>query len=124
MGAGLGVEAFVGEAEAFHRAAADEVLVDDFGCVFRADMAVPDSLRVDDDGGAVFALIEAAGFVDADAGAEACGFDELLNGDVEFALAIGVAGGTWGVLGASVGADKDVALKWGQAVLLAKMGID
>jgi hypothetical protein len=122
MGAGLGVDAFVGEAEALDGTAGDEVLVDDFGGVFRADVAVPDGLGVDDDGVAVFALIEAAGLVDADAGGKAGGLDELLDGGVEFALAVGVAGGAWGVGGAGVGADKDVAFKRGQAGLLRKWG--
>ena len=120
--AGLGVEAFVGEAQALDGAAGDEVLVDDLCCVFRADVAVPDGLRVDDYGGAVFALIEAASLVDADPGAKAGRLDELLDCGVEFALAVGVAGGAWGILGAGVGADKDVALKWGQTGTPSKIG--
>lgn len=91
MGAGLGVEAFVGEAEALDWSAADEVLIDDFGGVFGADVAVPDGLRVNDDGGAVFALVEATGLVDADARGEAGGLGKLLDGGVEFALAVGIA---------------------------------
>jgi hypothetical protein len=86
MGAGLGVEAFVGEAEA-----PDEVLIDDFGGVFGADVAVPDGLRVDDDGGAMLALVEAACLVDTDAGAEAGSFYKLLDRGMEFALTVGIA---------------------------------
>jgi hypothetical protein len=122
MGAGLGVEAFAGEAEALDWSAADEVLIDDFGGVFGADVAVPDGLRVNDDRGAVFALVEATGLVDADARGEAGGLGKLLDGGVEFALAVGVAGGAWGVLGTGVGANKDVALKWGQTRLLRGWG--
>jgi hypothetical protein len=118
MGAGLGVDAFVGEAEALDGTAGDEVLVDDFGGVFQADVAVPDGLRIDDNGMAMLALIEAAGLVDADAGAEAGSLNELLDGSVEFALAVGVARGARGVGGAGVGADKDVAFKRGQMMLL------
>jgi hypothetical protein len=124
MGAGLGVEAFVGEAEALDRAACDEVLVDDFGSVFRADVAVPDALRVDDDGGAVFALIEATGLVYADAGPEIGSLHKLLDGCVEFSLAVGVAGGARRVLGTGVGADKDVAFEWGQEGLLRGWGMN
>jgi len=120
--AGLGVEAFVGEAEALDGAAGDKVLVDDFGGVFKADVAVPDGLGVDDDCPAVFALVEAAGLVDADARCEAGGLGELLNGGVELGLAVGVAGRARGVLGAGVGADKDVAFKWGQEGLLRGWG--
>ena len=123
MRAGFGVDAFVGEAKALDRSASDEVFVDDFGGVFRADMAVPDSLRVDDDGVAVLALIEAAGLVDADAGAEAGGLHELLDGGVKFAFTVGIAGGAWCVGGTGVGADKNVAFKSGQAGLLRKWGL-
>ena len=118
----LGVEAFVGEAEALDGAAGDKVLVDDFGGVFRADVAVPDGFRVDDDGGTVFALVEAAGLVDADARGEAGGLGELLDGGVEFGLAVGVTGGARGVLRAGIGADKDVTFKRGQEGLLTKWG--
>jgi hypothetical protein len=118
MGAGPGVEAFVGKAKALDGAAGDEVLVDDFGGVFQADVAVPDSLRVDDDSRPVFALVEAAGLVDADAWGEAGSLGELLDGGVELGLPVGVAGGAWGVLGTGVGTDKYMAFKRGQAVLL------
>jgi hypothetical protein len=91
MGAGLGVEAFVGEAEALDWSAADEVLIDDFGGVFGADVAVPHGLRVDDDGGAMLALVEAACLVDTDAGAEAGSFYKLLDRGMEFALTVGIA---------------------------------
>jgi hypothetical protein len=122
MRARLGVDAFVCETKALDGTPCDEVLIDDFSGVFRADMAIPDGLRVDDDGVAVFALIEAPGLVDADAGAEGGGLYELLDSGVEFALAIGVAGGARGVGGAGVGADKYVAFKRGQAGLLRNRG--
>ena len=118
MRARLGVEALVGEAQALDGAAGDEVLVDDFGGVFQADVAIPDGLGVDHDGGAVLALIEAAGLVDADARGEAGGLGKLLDGRVELGLAVGVARGARGILGAGIGADKDVAFKRGQARLL------
>ena len=120
MGAGLSVEAFVGETEALDGTAGDEVLVDDFGGVFGAHVAIPNGLRINDDSVAMLALIEAAGLVDADARAEAGSLHELLNGGVEFALAVGVAGGAWGFGGAGVGADKNVAFKRGQEGLLRK----
>ena len=39
--------------------------------VREGDVPVPDSLRVDDDGAAVLAVVEAAGLVGADGGVEA-----------------------------------------------------
>lgn len=77
VGAGFGVEAGVGDAETFDGAAGDEVLGDDFVGVFRFDPAIPDGIGVDDDCGAVLALVEAAGFVDADAASQAGFASEL-----------------------------------------------
>jgi hypothetical protein len=118
MRAGLGVEAFIGQAKALDGPSGDEVFVDNIGSVFGTDVAVPHALRVDGDGGAVLALIEAARLVDADARSEAGGLGKLLNGGVEFGLAVGVAGRARSIFGTGIGADKDVAFKRGQAVLL------
>ena len=52
---------------------------DDFGHVFDRDSAVPDSFRINDDGWAVLALLEAAGFFDADGAAEAGGLTASLR---------------------------------------------
>jgi hypothetical protein len=113
VGAGLGVDAGVGAAEALDGAAVDQVLFHDLGRIFRLDAAIPDSLRVDDDRGAVLALIEAERFVDANAG-ETGGLGELLKLREDFALSIGGAGGAGSPLGANVMTDKDVMLVWGQ----------
>lgn len=53
--------------QAFHRAAADNVGVDDFIDVGEGDAAVPDRVGIHDHRGADFALFEAAGFIGADA---------------------------------------------------------
>lgn len=63
-----GVEAVVGDAEPLDGTASDEVFTDDLGDVFDLDSAVPYGFRVDNDGWAVLALLEASGLVDADAG--------------------------------------------------------
>ena len=112
------IEALVGQAQALDRAPADQVLVDDFGGVFRADVAVPDRLGVDNHCPTVLALIEAAGLVDTDPRRQAGSLGQLLDGGVELGLPVGVAGGAWGVLGTGVGTDKYMAFKRGQAVLL------
>ena len=116
MGASLSVEAGVGEAQALDRATRDEVLVDDFRGVFRLDVAVPDGFGVDDDHGAVFALVEAAGLVDADFAFEPCGAAELLKLDEEVSGAVGGAGDAWGTGGAGILADKYVPFKLRQSV--------
>ncbi len=58
MRADGGVEAVVGNDEAFDGTAADEVLADDLGNVFDPDPAVPNGFGVDDDGGAMLALLK------------------------------------------------------------------
>ena len=113
MGAGFGVQAGVGDAKALDGAAGDEVFGDDFFCVFGFDSAVPDGVRVDDNGGTVLALIEAARFVDADAAGEAGFAGELRETCVNGALAIGGAGGAGRIGRTDVVTDEDVAFEEG-----------
>ena len=124
VGAGFCVEAGVGDAQALYGAAGDEMLGNDGVSVFRFDVAVPDGIGVDDNVGAMLALVEAAGFVDADLAAQAGLLGELLQTGVQLALAIGCAGAARSVSMADVVADKDMAFKGGQGDLLsaAKMG--
>jgi len=65
MRAGFCVKAFVGDAQVLNRAPADEMFPHNRLGVFGAHVAVPDSLRVDDDCGTMFALVQAARFVDS-----------------------------------------------------------
>jgi hypothetical protein len=111
MGAGLGVEAGVGDEEAFDGAAGDEVFGDDFIGVLGFDATIPDGIGVDDDGGSVFALVEAAGLVDANAAGQAGLPSELREAGVEGALAVGSAGGAGRIGGADVVANEDVAFE-------------
>jgi hypothetical protein len=117
VGAALGIDAIVGNAEALNGAAVGQMLFDDLGGVFRLDSAVPDGLRVDDDGRAVLALVEAERLVDADTG-EAGGLGQLLKLREDFALSIGSARGAGSPLGANVMTDKDVMLEKRQSVIL------
>lgn len=76
----LGVETGVGEAQALNGTAVEEMFGDDFFDVFDVDEAVPDGLGIDHDDGAVFALVEAAGFVGPDVVFEASFLDGVLEG--------------------------------------------
>jgi hypothetical protein len=114
MGAGFGVHACVWQAEAFHGTAVDQVLLDDLRGIFRLHVAVPNCLGIDDDRGAVFALVEAEGFVDPHSVAEAGRFGDLLQLRVQFALAVSGARGSGSAFRADVVADKDVVLEEGQ----------
>ena len=107
------VDTGIRQAEEFDRTAADEVLGDDLADVVEVDEAVPDGLRIDDHDGAVLALVEAAGLVDADAVLEAGFLGGILQGGAElFAVLVAAAGAVGGVV-ALVEADEDVAFKIG-----------
>jgi hypothetical protein len=113
--AGLGIDAFVGKLQALDRASGNQVLLNNFGGVCGLDAAVPDRLRVDNDGGAVLALVQAERFVDADAVGNSGSFGQLLQLGVQFTFAI--AGARWAgrAGGANVMANKDVMLKGRQS---------
>ena len=113
VGAGFGVKAGVSDAESLDGAAGDEVLGDNFIGIFGFDAAIPDGIGVDNDGGAVLALVEAAGLVDADAAGEAGFPSELREAGVERTLAVGSAGGAGRIGGADVVTDEDVTLEEG-----------
>ncbi len=83
VGAMLGVEAGVWEAQTLDGTAVEEVLGDDLLDVFDVDEAVPDGLGVDHDDGPVLALVEAAGFVGSDVVLEAGFLDGVLEGGFE-----------------------------------------
>ena len=76
----FGVEARVGEAEALDGTIVEEVFGDDLVDVAGMDVAVPDGVGIDDDDGAVLALVEAAGFVGADVVLESGFLDGVLEG--------------------------------------------
>jgi hypothetical protein len=104
----VGIDAGVGEAEAFDGAAVDEVFLDDFFRIVGLGKAVPDGIGIDDEDGAVLALVEAAGFVDADAVLEAGGFDGVLEGAAKLLAVLVGAAGAGGRAVAIVEADEEV----------------
>ncbi len=104
----VGIDAGVGKAEAFDGTAVEEVLVDDLFGVAGLGETVPDGFGVDDEDGAVLALVEATGFVDADAVFEAGGFDGIFEGAAEFLAVFVAAAGAGGGIVALVEANKEV----------------
>jgi len=106
----VGIDAGAGKAEAFDRAAVEEVLLDDLFGVAGFGETVPDGVGIDDEDGPVLALVEAAGLVDANAVLEAGGFDGILEGSAEFlGMLVGAAGA--GRLVALVETDEDVVFE-------------
>ena len=112
------VDALIGQPQAFDGTAAHQVLLYDLRGVRRLYMAIPDAFGIYHYGWAVFALIKAAGFIDAHDRAQPRGFRQLLQLSVEFAFSIAGAGWARGIGGTGVEANKDVTLKRGQAVFL------
>ena len=106
----VGIDAGAGKAEAFDRAAVEEVLLDDLFGVAGFGEAVPDGVGIDDEDGAVLALVEAAGFVDADAVFEARGFDRVLERGAKFLAVVEGAAGAGGFV-TLVEADEEVVLE-------------
>jgi hypothetical protein len=85
-----GIQDGVGNDEALDRPASYDVRFDDFVHVFGLDASVPDCIRVNHDRRAQLALIQATGFVGADAFQSALrqlGLEEAL----QFALACWIA---------------------------------
>lgn len=123
MRAGLGIEAVFGNAQPLDGTAADKVLGDDFFGVFGTDIAVPHGLGIDNHVGAVLALIQAAGLVDAHAAGQARFPGELLQARVQFAFAVLAAGGTRRFRRTDIMADKDVAFETGQGQSSSRAGI-
>ncbi len=112
VGTLLDVEAGVGEAQALDGTAVEEVFGDDLLDVCKVDEAVPDGFWVNHDDGAMFALVEAAGFVGSNVVLEASIFDGVLESGFELFAATGKAAGTGGGFVAFVGADEDVVVKF------------
>jgi hypothetical protein len=107
----VGVDAGVGKAEALDGTAVEEVLLDDLFGVVGIGETVPDGFGIDDEDGAVLALIEATGLVDADAVLEAGGLDGILEGAAEFLAVFVAAAGAGSRIVALVEANKEVMFK-------------
>jgi hypothetical protein len=79
--AAFGVQALVGHAQPLDRLAAHQVLLDDVRGIRGMHVAVPDRLGINHHHGPVFALVQAAGLVDAHRFAQARGPGKLLQLD-------------------------------------------
>src|SRR4029453_4162680 len=102
--------------EALDGPAAQDVAVDDLGDVGNLHVPIPHRLGVDDDVGAVLALVEAAGGVRAHRRLEVPAGDLVLEALAEGCRAVGVAASARMAGVARVGADEDVVLEGGQAL--------
>ena len=111
MGAGCGVEAAIGQYQALDRPTVYQVLSYDLVHVFRLDEAVPDGFRIDDDGRAMLALVEASGFIGPNRVLQAGIFHLVLEQALQLALSVVRAGWSCAAGLAHIGADKYMPLK-------------
>jgi hypothetical protein len=114
VGAVLGVETGVRKTQAFDGAIVNEMLSNDLLDVAGVYVPVPDSLGVDDDDGAMLALIEATGLVRADMVLQAGFLDGVLEGRLELLTALRETAWAGGEVIALVGADEDVVVEFWQ----------
>ena len=87
------------------------------------NVAVPDSLGVDDHGWSMFALIQAASLVDADAPFQAGNIHGLLEACLQLRFAVGITAGSRAAGFALVDANKYVPLILCQEVLLPRNAV-
>ena len=111
--AGWRVQARVGEAKAFYRSAAEDVRFDDLVDVGLGDVSVPDGVGVDDEVGAVFALVEASGLIGADFAFQAALGQFLFEEFLQFGFGGGIAASSGMSRRALVSADEDVFFEFG-----------
>jgi hypothetical protein len=113
-----GVEAFVGNEEALDGPSVDDVRLDDLVDIVGGDAAVPDRVRINDDGGAVFALVETSGHVGAHALSESAESQFLFEEELQLGLAcrITAAARVPGI--ALIAANEQVLLKLGHSINL------
>jgi hypothetical protein len=118
MRTALGVDTSVSHTQPLHWPSANQMLFHD-GCrIGRLNAPIPHRIRVDNHRWPVFALVQAAGFVDSHLARETCRFREPLQLCVQFALPVGRAGWPWRLFRPDVVADKDVTFKSRQSATL------
>jgi hypothetical protein len=124
VGASLCVQTTIGQAQPLDRPAVDEVLLNDLADILQLHKAVPDRLGIDDNGGAVLALVQAPGLIGTNLVLQPSLLQCVLEGGFELLSAPGATAWARGALVALVGADKDVVLELGQAASLSGLVCD
>gem|GEM_PF-3517046 len=117
VGASLCVQTGIGDTETLDGSVVEEVFGDDLVDVFEVNAAVPDGFGIDDDDGAVLALVETGGLVGADGVLEASFFDGFLEGRLELFAVLAATAGAGGVFVAVVVADEEMMFElWHEAI--------
>ncbi len=110
------IDAAVREHEPLHRAAIDQVGLDDLFDIAGRYESVPDSVGINHDGWAVFALIQTTRFIHANGRFQARILNLVLEEWQEFAFAIICAASSGASRLTDVGTDENMVLKLCQAI--------
>ena len=100
------VDAVLGNQKSLHDLAAPEVSLNDFVHIRQLDTSVPDGVRIDDDAGAVFALVQAATAIGPHRSTKASSSQSFLEGGAKKLRALGVAATPRMAVGTLVSADE------------------
>ena len=108
--------------QALDRPPSEDVGLHDLVNVLQRDVAVPDGVGINHDGGAVFALVEASRLVGADGGAGSGLGQADLEGSVKVAGGGTIATAARMIVGTLVAADEDVPDElWHENLCVAKV---
>jgi len=118
MGASFGIQTLVGNAQPLNRNAGDEVLGNNDCGIAGLHIAVPDCLRIDHHNRPMLTLIQTTGFVDAHFAGQAGRFGQLLQLEVQIALAIDRARDAGSSRWTGVVANKNMVFECGQTGVL------
>ena len=122
MRAAFGIQAFFDQAQALNWFSAHQMLRDNGFGIFRRDMAIPDSFRINHDHRSMLALVEASGLVDSHACAQPRGFAQQLQLGMKITLSILGAGCSGRSGGTLIMTNEDMAFERGQGEF-SSMGI-
>ena len=118
MRTALRVHALICQAQPLHRPPAYKMFFHNLCRVLWPHMAIPNRFRINHHRRPVLALVQTAGFIDAHAARQSCGFRQLLQLRMQVALSVAGTRRARRTFGAHVVANKDVAFKWGQSTIL------
>jgi len=116
--AALGIDALIGQAKPLHRTAADQVLLHDLRRIFGSHVAIPNRLWIHHHRGAVFALVQAACFVDPHLTGQARRLRQLLQLGVQVALSVRSTRRARSAFRTYIMANKDMMLELRQSAIL------
>jgi len=112
------IDALVSQPQPLYRLPSHQMLFHDSRRVIRTHVAIPDCLGINHHGRSVFALIQAAGFVNSNRISQPGGLCQLLQLSEQFTLAISRTRWARSTFRANVMTHKDVVLEWRQKILL------